>query len=85
MKVLAIISRHGLKLKMSKCEFAKTRVRYLGHVLDGNGIHVDPEKVVAVKNMPSPKKGGGITIVFRYGWLLSSIYFWFCKDCKSTC
>ena len=55
-KVLAIISRHGLKLKMSKCEFAKTRVRYLGHILDGNGIHVDPEKVVAVKNMPSPKK-----------------------------
>jgi hypothetical protein len=55
-KVLAIISRHGLKLKLSKCEFAKTRVRYLGHVLDGNGIHVDPGKVVAVKNMPSPKK-----------------------------
>jgi RNase H-like domain found in reverse transcriptase/Reverse transcriptase (RNA-dependent DNA polymerase)/Integrase zinc binding domain/Integrase core domain/Retrotransposon gag protein len=55
-KVLAIISRHGLKLKMSKCEFAKTRVRYLGHILDGNGIRVDPEKVVAVRNMPSPKK-----------------------------
>ena len=55
-KVLGIISRHGLKLKLSKCEFAKTRVRYLGHILDGNGIHVDPEKVVAVKNMPSPKK-----------------------------
>jgi hypothetical protein len=55
-KVLGLLSRHGLKLKLSKCEFAKTRVRYLGHILDGTGIHVDPEKVVAVSGMPSPKK-----------------------------
>ena len=55
-KVLSILSRHGLKVKLSKCEFARTRVRYLGHILDDAGIHMDPEKVSAVKNMPSPKK-----------------------------
>lgn len=55
-RVLAIISRHGLKLKLSKCEFARTRVRYLGHVLDSNGVQVDPEKVAAVRAMPAPTK-----------------------------
>ena len=55
-KVLCIISRHGLKLKLSKCEFAKTQVRYLGHVLNSNGVPVDPDKVAAVLAMPAPTK-----------------------------
>ena len=55
-KVLAIISRHGLKLKLSKCNFAMSRVKYLGHVLDGTGVQVDPDKVKAVREMPSPRK-----------------------------
>ena len=56
MKVLAIISRHGLKLKLSKCTFAQTRVEYLGHVVDGQGVRVDPGKVAAVRAMPFPTK-----------------------------
>lgn len=55
-KVLCIISRHGLKLKLSKCEFAKIQVRYLGHILNANGVQVDPDKVAAVKAMPAPTK-----------------------------
>ena len=54
--MLAIISRHGLKLKLSKCEFGRNRIHYLGHVLDATGVHVDPSKVQAVTEMPLPKK-----------------------------
>jgi len=43
-------------LKLSKCEFARTQVKYLGHVLDPNGIHVDPDKVEGVQSMPAPTK-----------------------------
>ena len=43
-------------MKLSKCEFAKTQVRYLGHVLNSNGVHVDPDKVAAVLAMPAPTK-----------------------------
>ena len=52
--VLAMLSRHGLKLKLSKCTFAVTRTKYLGHILDGDGVHVDPDYVKAVVEMPKP-------------------------------
>jgi hypothetical protein len=55
-QVLSILSRHGLKLKLSKCEFGRNRIHYLGHVLDADGVHVDPAKVSAVADMPLPTK-----------------------------
>ena len=56
LKVLfKLLSMHGLKVKLSKCEFARKSVKYLGHIIDGSGIHVDPGKVQGVKEMPAPK------------------------------
>ena len=34
----------GLKLKLSKCEFFKSRVTYLGHIVSNNSIETDPKK-----------------------------------------
>ena len=54
----AVFSRlhsHNLKLKASKCEFLKTSVTYLGHVVSEAGIHTDPEKTEAVRTWPVPK------------------------------
>jgi len=48
------IKQHGLKLKPSKCEFFKTSVKYLGHVVSENGIETDPEKLEALINWPVP-------------------------------
>jgi hypothetical protein len=53
-QTLAVLSRHGVKLKLSKCQFGMNRIRYLGHVLDGDGVHVDPEYIRAVTDMPDP-------------------------------
>ncbi|GJW85770.1 putative reverse transcriptase domain-containing protein [Tanacetum coccineum] len=39
-----------LYAKFSKCEFWLREVQFLGHVINGNGIHVDPSKIKAVKN-----------------------------------
>ncbi|GKD26252.1 hypothetical protein Tco_1232466 [Tanacetum coccineum] len=33
-----------------KCEFWLQEVRFLGHVVNNNGIHVDPNKIESVKN-----------------------------------
>lgn len=52
--VLSMLSRHGLKVKLSKCSFAVTRTKYLGHILDGDGVRVDPDYVRAVADMPAP-------------------------------
>ena len=44
----------GLKLKRSKCDFMKTQIQYLGHLISSNGIQLLPEKLGSIKNMPAP-------------------------------
>jgi hypothetical protein len=53
-QTLAVLSRHGVKLKLSKCQFGMQKIKYLGHVLDAEGVHVDTEYVKAVKEMAYP-------------------------------
>jgi hypothetical protein len=45
----------GLKIKPSKCQFAKPELAFLGHVINREGILPDPEKIEKVKNFPRPK------------------------------
>ena len=45
----------GLKLKMTKCEFLKQEVNYLGHVISACGVKPDPEKVKAIKTLAPPE------------------------------
>ena len=41
-------------MKLVKCDFGRSHVHYLGHIVSGEGIEVDPAKVKAVKDMPAP-------------------------------
>ena len=43
-----------LRLKDSKCNYFKTHVQYLGHLVSGKGIKSLPEKLESVKKMPAP-------------------------------
>ena len=49
------ICKAGLKLKPSKCEFFKSRINYLGHIVSRNGIETDPKKIEAIQKWPRPK------------------------------
>ncbi|GJS44112.1 putative reverse transcriptase domain-containing protein [Tanacetum coccineum] len=40
--VLELIKKEKLYAKFSKCEFWLREVQFLGHVINGDGIHVDP-------------------------------------------
>ena len=53
--VLQLLRDHQLYAKFSKYEFWLTEVRFLGHVVSGSGISVDPEKVEAVISWERPK------------------------------
>ena len=44
-----------LKLKPSKCNFFRTKISYLGHLVSKEGIHTDPSKIEAVKNWEKPE------------------------------
>ena len=45
----------GLRLKPSKCHFLQTRVKFLGHVITGEGVEVDHDKTEALTTWPIPK------------------------------
>lgn len=48
------LRQHGLKLKPSKCHLLREEVKFLGHVISAEGIHVDREKVQALETWPTP-------------------------------
>ncbi|GKA21748.1 putative reverse transcriptase domain-containing protein [Tanacetum coccineum] len=48
--VLELLKKEKLYAKFFKCEFWLREVQFLGHVINGNGIHVDPSKIEVVKN-----------------------------------
>lgn len=54
-KVLDVLKRKQLYLKMSKCEFGKTSLVYLGHIVRGGELKIDPSKVDVILNFPWPK------------------------------
>ncbi|GJX11235.1 putative reverse transcriptase domain-containing protein, partial [Tanacetum coccineum] len=53
--ILELIKKEWLYAKFSKCEFWLPKVQFLGHVIDSQGIHVDPAKIESIKDWASPK------------------------------
>ncbi|KAJ0556179.1 putative nucleotidyltransferase, Ribonuclease H [Helianthus annuus] len=53
--VLELLQGNRLYAKFSKCEFWLEEVQFLGHIVNSQGIHVDPVKIEAVKSWVTPK------------------------------
>ncbi|GJX89473.1 putative reverse transcriptase domain-containing protein [Tanacetum coccineum] len=53
--ILELLENEKLFGKFSKCEFWLQEVCFLGHVVNNEGIHVNPSKIEAVKNWKPPK------------------------------
>jgi len=53
--VLQRLEDNHLFLSREKCRFFQPEVKYLGHVLSGDGIRVNATKVKAVNDWPTPK------------------------------
>ena len=58
--VLEKLGEHQLYGKFSKCEFWLKGVGFLGHVISGEGIVVDPTKVQSVTDWLAPTSVGEI-------------------------
>ncbi|GJY23341.1 reverse transcriptase domain-containing protein [Tanacetum coccineum] len=70
--VLELLKKEKLFVKFSKCELWLQEVQFLGHVVNQNGIHVDPSKIKAVKNWKAPTTPSENSIIFgknkKYEW-----------------
>ncbi|GJS31472.1 ty3-gypsy retrotransposon protein [Tanacetum coccineum] len=52
--VLRCLQEHQQYVKFSKCLFGQQRIEYLGHIVTGAGVEMDPLKITAVKDWPVP-------------------------------
>ncbi|GJV87806.1 putative nucleotidyltransferase, ribonuclease H [Tanacetum coccineum] len=60
--ILDLLKKEKLYAKFSKCEFWLKEVQFLGHVVNRDGIHVDPSKVESVKNWKTPESSTEISL-----------------------
>ncbi|GJT76383.1 putative reverse transcriptase domain-containing protein [Tanacetum coccineum] len=58
--ILELLKKEELYAKFSKCDFWLSKVQFLGHVIDSEGIHVDPANIESIKDWESPKTPTGI-------------------------
>ena len=52
--VFSHLREAGLKMKCSKCDFFKSEIHYLGHLISPEGISPLPNKLDSIKHMPAP-------------------------------
>ncbi|GJX29363.1 hypothetical protein Tco_0237442 [Tanacetum coccineum] len=53
--ILELLKKEKLYAKFFKYEFWLQEIQFLGHVLNGHDIHVDPNQIEAVKNWEAPR------------------------------
>ncbi|KAJ9514191.1 hypothetical protein QJQ45_002279 [Haematococcus lacustris] len=54
-QVLQLMRENKFYAKLAKCEFNKTQLAFLGHIVGSKGIAVVPAKVQVVKEWPTPR------------------------------
>nr|GEX58721.1 putative reverse transcriptase domain-containing protein [Tanacetum cinerariifolium] len=48
--ILKLLKKEELYAKFSNCDFWLSKVKFLGYVIDSEGIHVDPAKIESIKD-----------------------------------
>ncbi|XP_055529485.1 uncharacterized protein K02A2.6-like [Wyeomyia smithii] len=50
----------GFTIRLEKCSFGASQIKYLGHLLDQHGVRPDPGRVEAIRQMPAPVDVSGV-------------------------
>ena len=59
-QVLSVLRKNTLYANIEKCTFCVDNIVFLGFVVGRNGVQVDPEKIKAIQEWPTPKSVGDI-------------------------
>ena len=68
-RVIDKLKQHGIKIKLSKCEVAKTTVIFLGHEVTHGEIRSNVENACVVR-VPATRDSVPATKFSRLGWIL---------------
>jgi hypothetical protein len=75
-QVLSVLLENCFVANQAKCKFGCKQIDYLGHIISGEGVAVDPEKMRCILEWPEPKNVKGVR-----GFLgLTGYYRKFIKD-----
>ena len=75
-EVFRRLRQANVKLKPSKCSFARSQVEYLGHLVSKHGVRPNPAKITAVTEFPVPTNVKGVRSFLG----LANYYRRFVKD-----
>ena len=53
-QVLSRLREYGLTCNLKKCEFHATSLSFLGFVISSEGVSMDPDRIVAINEWPTP-------------------------------
>lgn len=59
-KVIHALHKHNIKLKLSKCQFVKRKVEYLGFSVSHNCVEPLVSNTEAIKNFPRPTSAASV-------------------------
>lgn len=54
-KIFQRLEKHGVKLKIKKCEFFTKQIEYLGFIISPGKVSPNPNKTKVISNFPYPK------------------------------
>ena len=57
-KVLQTLENYKFKVKSDKCDFFRTEIEFLGHIISQSGIRKTPEYVQKIRDYPRPQTKG---------------------------
>lgn len=55
--VISTLNSACLRLNLDKCQFGFTQLPILGHIISGDSIKADPDKIASFHNLPIPRTG----------------------------
>ncbi|CAM5144591.1 unnamed protein product [Natator depressus] len=66
LKVLDRLEDYGLKFSIDKCQFCRTSVKYVAHVVSQEGVSTDPDKIEALTTWPCPSNYRELKTFLRF-------------------